>query len=203
MLDKYTIMKVNFPTVLCILFLFFGLFSSAQNKREREHRIKKTQFPSEALQFIAENNKDFKRLKFYKAVDSTSKTYSAKFKKSRLFYEMDFSENGELNSLGFAIKPVDMPEESFERIIKYLSQKFEKSKVRKMFQTYEVQSGEAVEKTIKNAFQNLMLSNITYELFVKGKKDGTRADFEITFDSEGNFVHIRTALPPNYDRVLY
>lgn len=196
-------MKRKSLSLLVILFLFFGLFSSAQNKLEREHRIKKSQFPSEALETIAKNNQDFKRLKFYKAVDSTSKTYTAKFKKARLFYEMDFNEQGELGGLGFAIKPVDMPEESFERITQYLSQKFEKSKVRKMFQTYPAQVNEEIEKTMRNAFQNLMIPDVVYELFIKGKKNGARVDFEITFDSEGDFVSIRKALPANYDRVLY
>ena len=196
-------MKRNIRSLVCILFLCFGLFTSAQNKQEREHRIKKSQFPNEALQTIAENNKDFKRLKFYKAVDSTTKTYTAKFKMARLFYEMDFSEKGALSGLGFVINPVDIPEESFGRITKYLSQTFEKSKVRKMFQKYPIQPNQGIQKTMKNAFQNLMLSNIVYELFVKGKKKGMRTDFEITFDSDGNFLHITKALPANYDRVLY
>ncbi len=196
-------MKSKSLNLLVVLFLFFALFSSAQNKQERAHRIKKSQFPSEAVQTIAENNKGFKRLKFYKSVDSTSKTYTAKFKKARLFYEMDFNEKGEFKSLGFAIKPVDIPEESFGRITEYLSRTFENSKVRKMFQTYPVKPNEDIKKTIKNGFQNLMFPDLSYELFVKGKKDSNRAAYEITFDSEGNFVHIRQALPANYDRVLY
>ena len=203
MFGKNSTMKSQFQTILWILFLLFGLFSSAQNKQEREHRIKKTQFPGEALQIIAQNNTDFKRLKFYREVDSIKKIYIAKFKKARLFYEMDFNEKGEFTGMGFAIKPVDIPEESFKRMTECLSEKFEKSKVRKMFQVYELPQNEDMETTMKNAFQNLMIPNMTYELFVKGKKDGVRADFEITFDSKGNFVHIKNALPPNYDRVLY
>ena len=186
-----------------LIFFFYGFIISAQNKQEREHRIKKKQFPSEALRVIAENNDDFKRLKFYREVDSTTKTYSAKFKKDRLFYEMDFNDKGKFTGLGFAIKPIDIPEDSFKRMTEYLSQKFEKSKVRKMFQVYELVSHEDMETTLKNAFQNLMIPTMVYELFVKGKKDGVRTDFEITFDFEGNFVHIKNALPANYDRVLY
>lgn len=196
-------MKSNSLSLFLLLFLFFGLFSFAQNNQEREHRIKKSQFPSEALQTITENNKDFQRLKFYKAVDSTTNTFTAKFKKARLNYEMEFNDKGKLNGISFAIKPVDIPEESFGRITAYLTQEFEKSKVRKMLQNYPVRSNDNIEKPLKNAFQNLILPNIRYELFVKGKKDGTRADYEITFDAEGNLVNIRKALPANFDRVLY
>ena len=123
-------------TSFTFLLLFIGFICSAQNKLEREHRIKKSQFPKEALQIIVEKNQEFQRLKFYKEVDSTSKTYTAKFKKARLFYEMDFTEKGELSSLGFAIKPVDIPEENFNRINEYLSQNFEKVKIRKMLQVW-------------------------------------------------------------------
>ena len=196
-------MKRKALPILIILFLLFGFFSSAQNKQEREHRIKKSQFPTEALHIIAANNTDFKRLKYYKAVDSTSKIFTAKFKKERLHYKMDFNEKGAMSGLGFAIKPIDIPDESFSRVTAYLNQTFEKSKIRKMFQSYSVQPDESIEKTLKNAFQNLMLPHIKYELFVKGKKDGVRIDFEITFNYEGNLIQIKKALPANSDRVLY
>ena len=196
-------MKIKSLFFFVTIFLFFGVFASSQDKEEREHRIKKSQFPNEALRTIAENNKGFKRLKFYKAVGTTSKTYTSKFKKAKLFYEMNFNETGLLNGLGFGIKPVDVPEESFDRIVQYLSQNFEKSKIRKMIQAYPVKPNEDKEETIKSAFQNLMLSDIRYELFVKGQKNGVRSDFEITFDSKGNFVQLRAALPVNHDRILY
>ena len=196
-------MQIKSLALFLILSIFFGLLSTAQDKQEREHRIKKSQFPSAALQTISENNQDFKRLKFYKEVDSTSKTFTAKFKKSRLFYEMNFNELGELTDLGFSIKPVDIPEESFTRITQYFSQNFEKTKVRKMFQIYHVQQDVGIKKTLKNAFQNLMLPDVVYELFVKGKENGTQTNFEITFNSEGDFIHAKSALPANNDRVLY
>ncbi len=203
MLKYNFIMTRKSLPILIVLFLFFGLFSSAQNNQEREHRIKKSQFPLEALQLIEANNDDFKRIKYYKAIDSTSKTFIAKFKKDRLFYSMNFNETGVFKGLGFAIKPVDMPDESFSRITAYLDQTFEKSKIRKMFQTYSIQPDVQIEKTLKNAFQNLMLPHINYALFIKGKKDGVRDDFEVSFDAKGNLIQLKKALPTNYDRVLY
>lgn len=196
-------MKTRLFPAFFIFFLFGGFYSSAQDKIERQHRIKKTQFPSEALKTITENNKDIKRLKFYREVDTAQKTYTAKFKKARLFYEMDFDQSGKFKSMGFKVKRVDIPEESFERITNYLSQNFEKSKIRKMLQLYPIKEKGNPEKTIKNAFQNLMVPNMFYKLLVRGKKVGASTDYSATFDAEGNFVQIRKSLPANYDRVLY
>ncbi|MFH6603387.1 hypothetical protein ACEZ3G_07860 [Maribacter algicola] len=59
------------------------------------------------------------------------------------------------------------------------------------------------ETTLKNAFQNLMLPSIKYELMVAGKNDKNYEQFEILFDADGNFEKIRKSLPPNYDHILY
>lgn len=186
-----------------ILVLLGSISSSAQNKIERQHRIKKTQFPSKALKTISENNKNVKRLKYYREIDTSQKTYTAKFKKARLFYEMNFNQNGKFESMGFKVKQVDIPEESFEHITNYIAQNFEKSKIRKMQQLYSINGNGSVDKTIKNAFQNLMVPTMCYKLLIRGKKVGTLADYSIMFDAEGNFAQIRKSLPANHDRVLY
>lgn len=196
-------MKIRIPVFLFTTILLTGFFCSAQEKIERQHRIKKSQFPSEAIKTIVENSNDIKRLKFYREVDSAQKTYTAKFKRSRLFYEMNFDKNGELKSMGFNVKQIDIPEESFERVRSYLSQNFEKSKVRKMLQLYLSEEKDNLEKTIKNVFQNLMTPNMMYKFIVRGKKDGKSTDYNIIFDFEGNFKEIKKSLPANYDRVLY
>lgn len=194
---------MRFSKILLILLFFASTSNFAQVRVERQHRIKKSQFPSEAIETILENSNDIKRLKFYREVDSAQKTYTAKFKRSRLFYEMNFDKNGELKSLGFNVKQIDIPEESFERVRNYLSQNFEKSKVRKMLQLYPSGEKNNLEKDIRDVFQNLMTTNMMYKLLVRGKKDGKPADYNIIFDSEGSFKSMKKSLPPNYDRVLY
>jgi len=192
--------------LLPFLFLYVflvGFSLSAQERIERQHRIKKSQFPSKASEVILQNSAEIKRLKFYREVDSAQKTYTAKFKKSRLFYEMGFDKNGEFKSMGFNVKQIDIPEDSYERITDYLSQNFEKSKIRRMLQLYTTEEGNNLEKTIKSAFQNLMTPDMLYKLLVRGKNSGKSVDYRVVFDSEGNLKEIRKSLPANRDRVLY
>ncbi len=193
--------KVNF--IIILSFLSVGFFSNAQNKYEREHRIRKVQFPEKALGYISEKLEDAKRIRFYKETDSAKISFEAKFKKDRLWYSVEFDQEGVLEDIEILIKPVDIPDESFARIEAYLSAAFSKYRIRKLQQQYPISKDEKIETTVKNAFQNLMLPSINYELIVDGKKSSAFEQFEILFDSEGQFKSIRKSLPPNYDHVLY
>lgn len=197
------IMKRKFKTILCFLLLFCGLFSSAQNKYEREYRIRKVQFPEKALGYIADKLTHAKRIRFYKETDSVKISYEAKFKKDRLWYSIEFNQEGSLEDIEILISAVDIPDETFNSVKAYLSQYFKKYRIRKIQQQYPFTEEESPEVTIKNAFQNLMLASINYELIVAGKKEKNFEQFEVLFDAEGTFKSIRKSLPPNYDHVLY
>ncbi|MEO9891440.1 hypothetical protein [Aurantibacter sp.] len=190
-----------------IFFLIFAIAictnSLAQDRIERQHRITKSQFPLEAIETLTNNSTGIKRLKYYQEIDTIQKTYTAKFKKSRLYYEMDFDNNGVFEALSFSIKQVDIPEDSFQKISNYLEQNFENIKVRKMLQLYSSNSEQNIEKTIKNAFQNLMVPDMNYKLLVRGKLNKRKTDIEVLFDASGDFISQKELLPPNYDRVLY
>jgi len=188
---------------LCAFLLFCGCFTYAQYKYEREYRIRKGQFPEKALGYIQEKLTDAKRIRFYKETDSTKVSYEAKFKKDRLWYSIEFDKEGSLEDIEILIESVDIPDDSFDKIQEYLSNYFKKHRIRKIQQQYPFKEGEEPETTIKNAFQNLMLPSINYELIVAGKKEKNFEQFEVLFDAEGSFKSIRKSLPPNYDHVLY
>ncbi|SMC43827.1 hypothetical protein [Cellulophaga tyrosinoxydans] len=191
-------MKFNF----ILPFLFFGVFTiSAQVKYEREFRIKKSDFPSKAFELIESKLTNAKRIKYYKEIDSATTSFEAKFKKDRLWYSIEFSEDGNLEDIEITIKAIDLPNDSYENIQLYLTSNFSSYKIRKIQQQYVVEN--SVDATLKNAFQNLMIPSLNYELIVDGKKNKSYQEFEILFNAEGDFVSSRKSLPPNYDHVLY
>lgn len=194
--------QVGIARIFTVLFILFGCSLSAQNKYEREYRIKKSQFPENALSYISEKLEDARRIRFYKETDSSKVSFEAKFKKDRLKYSIEFDENGTLEDVEIEIKPVDIPDDVFAKINADLANRFSKYRLRKIQQHYPLENND-VETTLKNAFQNLMLPSIKYELIVSGKSDRSYEQFEALFDAEGNFEKIRKSLPPNYDHVLY
>ncbi|WP_019669111.1 hypothetical protein [Eudoraea adriatica] len=189
--------------LLVIIALLQYSTSLSQVKVEREHRIKKNQFPDAAHDFIQEKLQDAKKIRFYKETDTTKITYEAKFKKDKLHYSVEFDESGKLEDIEILIKEVDVPEDSWSQITKFLKEKFNKYKIRKIQQQYPITRGETAESTLNNAFQNLLIPSLNYELMVWGKIQEEHADFEILFGADGGFIKMRESLPANYDHVLY
>lgn len=188
---------------LLLILIFLGqAFCFAQYKYEREYRIKKSQFPEEALSYISDKIEGAKRLRFYKETDSIKISYEAKFKKDRLKYSIEFDEKGALEDVEIEIKPVDIPDDVFAELNADLAKRFLKFRIRKIQQQYPLLDNDT-ETTLKNAFQNLMLPSIKYELIVSGKKSKNYEQFEVLYGSDGSFEKIRKSLPPNYDHVLY
>ncbi|HDZ05202.1 MAG TPA: hypothetical protein ENH58_09130 [Maribacter sp.] len=183
-------------------FLFCFQLAHSQYKYEREHRILKSQFPTAAISTIEENITDFKRIKFYKETDSIKISYEAKLKKDKLWYSIEFNEDGALEDIEILIKSTDIPNDTYSNIESYLNNNFSKYRIKRLQQQYS-STNDSLEKTFKNAFQNLILPSNNYELVVVGRKEGGYLDYEILFDADGNFKQIRTSLPPNYDHVLY
>ena len=192
-------MRYNF----LFTFIFIVSAVTAQNKQEREYRILKSQFPEKALAQIQEKLEGVKRLRFYKDIDIKKNSYEAKFKKDRIWYSIEFNEDGVLEDIELLIKPIDIPEDTFLNITSYFETNFTKYRIQKIQQQYVSSSEEAIETTIKNAFQNLLLPTINYEFVIVAKKEKGYQQYEILFDAEGTFKNLRMSLPPNYDHVLY
>ncbi|MBU2947877.1 hypothetical protein [Zobellia uliginosa] len=195
---------MNFKSLLFLmLFVFLSTGTTfAQIKSEREHRIKKSQFPENARLFLHQKLVNAKRIRFYKEIDGNKVSYEAKFKKDRLRYSIEFNTEGILEDIEIEIQPVDIPNDTYTKITKYLENNFKKFRVKKIQQQY-ISDGEDIDQTLKEAFQNLMLPSIKYELVVNGKKEKEFEQFEILFNADGKFELIKKALPPNYDHVLY
>ena len=188
-----------------LLFVIVGIvqITSAQNKYEQESRIDKADFPNSAYLLIEDYLKDAKRVRFYQETDSTKKSYEAKFKKGRLRYSVEFDEQGTLEDVEFKIKVRDIPNDTWGAIQSYLDKNHYKHRVKKIQQQYPFREEKSVEKTLHNAFQNLILPDVNYELVFSAKESGGFQEYEALFDYEGQLIRLRKSLPPSYDHVLY
>ncbi|WP_318310593.1 hypothetical protein [Flagellimonas crocea] len=186
-------------------FLILGIaqITSAQNKYERESRIDKDDFPNASYLLIEDYLEDAKRVRFYQETDSTKKSYEAKFKKGRLHYSVEFDQEGKLEDVEFKIKERDIPNDTWGTIQFYLNENHKKPRVKKIQQQYPVRVGQSIEKTLHNAFQNLILPEVNYELIFSTKESDGFHEYEALFDSEGQLIQIRKSFPPSYDHVLY
>ncbi|MFX0556363.1 hypothetical protein ACOCEA_06170 [Maribacter sp. CXY002] len=187
-----------------ILVLFSGTFIGlGQGKYEQEFRIRKSQFPENALVMIQDKLDGVKRLKFYKEIDSANTNFEAKFKKAKLWYNIVFNEDGILETIEIRITEVDIPTDAFSEMTSYLNTYFDTYKIKSIQQQYPSNSSELLDITLKNAFQNMLLPSINYKFSIAGKKDKKHVGLEAQFDAQGKFKNIKQSLPANYDHVLY
>jgi hypothetical protein len=196
-------MFATFKIFITPILVLCAFFSFAQNKYEREFRIRKDQFPALAKDLVDTHVKNAKRIKFYKETDSTKSSYEAKFKKDRLWYSMEFDTGGALEDIEITIEPVDIPSDVLANITMYFNKAFNKHRVKKIQQQYLASEEEKLQKTLRHAFQNLLIPSLNYEIIVSGKENKSYLEYEILFDAKGNFINRRKQLPPNYDHLLY
>ncbi|WP_246019878.1 hypothetical protein [Muriicola soli] len=147
--------------------------------------------------------KDARKIRYYKEIDSVTITFESKFKKDKLHYSVNFNSKGELEDIEIQISKVDIPSDVWSSIAEHLNGDCKKFKIRRLQQQYPLKNGLSAEKIINDAFQNLILPYINYELIVVCKRDSGREEFEYLFNAQGDFVSKRKSLPANYDHILY
>ncbi|MGB5377722.1 hypothetical protein [Muriicola sp.] len=194
---------MKYSLFLMVLSLLWSFPVWAQAKYEREFRIKQADFPQKALTLIKDEIQGVKRLRFYKEIDSTTISFEAKFKKDRLLYSIEFNTEGELQDIEILIQESDIPNDVLEAITAHLKQTYSNFKIRKIQQQYPLRKGEQLRGLLKEAFQNLLLPYVNYELIISCKAVSGRREFEYLFNAEGNFLSKRESLPANYDHILY
>lgn len=192
-------MRCNTITFLLLCFSWAVL---SQNKYEQEFRIKKSQFPDQAYALISAYILHAKDVRFYQEIDGTKKSFEAKFKKKRLRYSIEFDEQGQLEDIEFRIKENDIPNTTWSNINQYLKRHFLRLRIKKIQQQYPLHAKNP-EKTLQDAFWNLPLPYINYELVFSAKKDKGFQTYEALFNAEGDIVHLRKSFSPGYDHVLY
>ncbi|MEX0316258.1 MAG: hypothetical protein AB3N18_18905 [Allomuricauda sp.] len=188
-----------FAAIVLFMLVFKGL---AQNKYEQEYRVSESEFPSIALKMISPYLNDAKRIRFYQEIDSVKKSFEVKFKKGKLRYSVEFDEQGQLEDVEFLITPDDIPEESWSQINSHLKSNFQKARIKKIQQQYPVGNSDS-KKVLKEAFQNLILEYINYELIFTTKEDKGFQTYEGLFNASGKLIRLRKSFSPKYDHLLY
>jgi len=187
---------------MALLSLLLPFSVLAQVKEEQESRIAREQFPTPSLELLEGHLEKVRRLRFYEEIENAEKSYEAKFRKGRLHYSVAFDTAGNLQDVEFIISHRDIPNASWEAIKDHLDQNFPKYRIIKIQQHHPVIGGDQ-EKALREAFQNLILPHIQYEVVFSAKMEGDFQFHEARFDAQGSPIEIRRYLPLNYNHVLY
>ncbi|MBK7873616.1 MAG: hypothetical protein IPJ74_24595 [Saprospiraceae bacterium] len=183
---------------ISLAFITLPLAILAQQKFEREDRIKDASVPAQALAFIDSTKVD-SRIKWYQEESHLGITIEAKFKYKKSRYSIEFDSTGIIQDIEIEIKT--LPKAVLERMNKELDSVFNKYKFQKIQLHYN-----GSEAVLAGVFEQEDMSNrlnTYYEIIIKGWELKTPKLYEITFDDEGHLIKKIHIIQRNSDNLEY
>jgi hypothetical protein len=171
--------------IFVALLFTFSLSSFAQPKYEKESRIRKSQVPQTAIQFVDSLTPD-SRVVWYRETGYNKTSYEAKTRYKGKSLSIEFSDQGHLEDVEAEIKTPEIPPDTFLKISKLLTEIYGKYSFERMQLQY---SGDpqSILAFLRNPTET-RAPLIYYELVVAARSGGSYGLFEYLFSEEGVFI---------------
>ena len=192
----------HFTPMRSLLFLLILLLSfqlSAQDKLEKEYRVKADEVPTTAVQWLRTAFPKTRKLKWYYEETSGKKSYEAKFCYKHSKFSVEFSTEGMLEDVEIERKWKKLA----HAVQTTLQSGFDKIPDFKLHRVQEQWTGNA--KAIQ---QHLHTPNpsaiiIRYEVEFLGVLNEERAFWEGVFSKNGELLHFRKIILSNADNLNF
>jgi len=172
-----------------------------QTKAEIEKRVDLEDVPSEAVQALNENIKEFDKVKWYYQEDGDKRVFEAKFKQFSQQYSVEFDTLGNIDNVEIIIKLKKIPKKTLKKMMSYLENKFEDYKIQKIQREHLGKADDLFELIEDNELDDDLM--IKYEVEVNAKIDNQRKLYEIIFDNEGGVLRLRVVSLQSTDILDY
>lgn len=166
-----------------LICLLFSQVLLAQDKYEKESRVKRSEVPDLAFTFIDSLGIKSK-IKWYKEQSLSGSSYEAKFKQGALVHSVEFDTLGSIEDVEIEVKVDKIAPKAYDGITKTFGSECTGYSIRKVQQQY-TGSRDELFTIIKN--ENAK-TTCNYELVVKCKHEGGVDLFEYLFDSKGELI---------------
>lgn len=188
---------------ICFTFGLIGLFSThvyAQEKFEKESRMKEQDVPSKALHFI-DSLKIESKVKWYLEEGLERNSIEAKFKWHKEKYSVEFDTFGVIEDVEIEIKEKKVPEKSMESMQSQLQKNCVKHKVSKI----QIQYGGSHSALLKQLDSDELIAGVSvnYELIVQCKSTDSTDLFEYVFNDAGELVSTARIIFKNSSHLEY
>lgn len=188
---------------LLTLTMLLGCVSlgAAQQKNEREERLKDSRVPHELVDQLAPFTKNI-RVKYFYETDGPNASYEAKFKSKSRSFSVEFDTLGVLEDVEIDIKFNSIDKKKRNKILSYLKKTSTNHKILKCQVQYKHDSGPS-EVTLRHAVFNEEHTPINYEIEVNMLIDKLHQSFELLFDASGELISKREIVNRAVDNILY
>lgn len=180
-------------TILSLLVFWISFSAFSQDKTEREVKIKSSQVPIFAKEWLSDAFENLRKPKWYLEYSQKGKAFEAKFSRNGHLYSVEFDSLGKLEDVEIEILYSEIPTETWTKIRNYFSDEFKEISVQKI-QRQLIGS----ESDLKDFFHENESERITvqYEIVFQGKNDSWQV-WEGLFDEKGSLISIiRVQLRP-------
>lgn len=182
--------------------LLSGNLLFAQQKFEKEYRLKTSAVPEQARKFVDSLPFD-RRVKWYVEISELGKTVEAKSKFEHKRYSVEFDSTGKFLDLEIEVDFSELPKDVKEIITQNLESKFGIHHITKT-QTQLIGPQEIIQTyLIGNKSEEPEQLSIKYEILVKGSKNKEVSKCEIIFSNTGNIEKESEILFRNTDNLEY
>lgn len=188
--------------ILIFILVFFTSMNSAfsQAKLEREYRIKDSQVPLKATEFI-KNTFGTIKLKWYGEESLKGRSVEAKGSFNKKLYSIEFDTLGNLQDIEVRIDMKSIPENTRNKIKRQLETKF------KAFRIHKVQAQQVADASeIKSSKGGEIISDemiTNYEIVLKGRKEKKYSFYEVLFTKDGELIRESQMIERNNHHLIY
>lgn len=190
--------RLIIPVIL--LFCIFHFDANAQQKFEKESRMKSGDVPAAALKFIEAVEMDTK-WKWYFEENLVGNSVEAKTKYNGKWYSVEFDTSGKIQDVEIETDLQEMKENVSRNIMHALDSMFNRHKIDKIQIQYSAENH--VLLAILNNKTEQSESKVQYEIVVKGKKIGRPKLYELTFTDGGILLESLEIIFRNTDNLEY
>jgi hypothetical protein len=194
---------MNMKRLIIFFLVLIGAFqldASAQQKFEKESRLKPEDVPALAGQFIEAVELDT-RWKWYFEENLVGNSVEAKTKYNGEWYSVEFDTSGKIQDVEIETDLQEMKENVSRNILMALDSMFNSHKIDKIQIQYTAETSVLIAILNKNAGQ--ADSKIQYEIVVKGKTTGRPKLYEFTFTDNGKLLETSEIIFRNTDNLEY
>lgn len=189
---------VFFVLVLSLFFNKNRLF--AQEKFEKESRLKEKQVPAKALNFL-DSLQISRKIKWFKEEGLTRESIEAKFKHNKANYSIEFDIQGKIEDIEKEIDWAKLDNKLRDSISHQLSADCTKFKISKVQIQYTGSECELYSVMLAKEINKNVMAH--YELIVQCKHHNTVELFEYLFSDQGKHVSHSIILFKNSSHLEY
>lgn len=180
--------------------LLFSIVLKAQQKYEREYRVKPEIIPQYAKEFIDSIGSDSK-IKWYKELGLNSVSLEAKFKSNNKKFSVEFDTLGNLQDVEYIIKKREIKPFVYNNIKHNLDSLYQKWQFQKTQIHYSGKPRDIITSIDKNEPSEKI--DVFYEIVLKGKTNGNTELYEIIFNNQGKIEKIQQIIQDKSDHLEY